>query len=203
MREKTSRRKAGCLASLVAENWSSLPRPGTRVRAGDYVLTPMIPVQGSGAVCHRVAPLHCGEPRPLQRLHIACSACGVRMAPPGTSKLRACGPCLKACEINKESYTLSLKGFESRGNACIAWRLKRSGLRHREALPSSNAAEKRGPASTPDKGFEPSSNACIACIAWRPQETQWHNALEPIVAENLILVSNRGCAVLRPVSCQA
>ena len=103
----------------------------------------VIPTQGSGAVYDRVAPPHCGEPRPHQRLHIACSACGVRYVPSGTGKSQAWWPCLKACEISDVSHTPLYKGFESRGNACIAWHLKCSGLRQQGGYASNQRSQMR------------------------------------------------------------
>jgi hypothetical protein len=93
VREKVSRRTVGCLANLVAESWSSLLRPRACVRAGDGVITPMIPARGSRTRSY--APLH------QVRCPTACIDYGGRKVLQGTHRQTAGLPCQMACEIIK------------------------------------------------------------------------------------------------------
>ena len=166
VREKTSKRTAGYLASLVTESWSSLPRPKACVRAGDYVLTPVILARGSDAVYDCIPPPYSGGQQLLHLLHIACSACDVKKVPSGTRQIKAYWPGLKACEISRESHTLLYKGFESRGNACIAWHLKCNGLRQQGGY----ASDQNLNATTPTGVSDGSSRL----KHWQTAPSRWH-----------------------------
>ena len=180
VREKVSRRTVGCLANLVAESWSSLLRPRACVRAGDDVITPMIPARGSRT--KSCAPLH------HVRCPIACIDYDGRKVLQGTHGQTAGLSCLKACEITERGCASKLNTahivaavcggllgpLQQRLRiACLAWNVKTCDhqvakycivTRGCESRGYTSCNKRRGYALAWKKKLESSGTACTLAV---------------------------------------